>query len=553
MEVTSAGDGTTSGSVESWPFGRAPLLPDVELAPWTAEELGRLCRGEAEADLYERFLGWASRARGALDLALAEGLAVLRHGDRLAALGYHLDDYAREVLDVSERTAHDLARLGCGLRTRPLLREALRSGRVQLRSAQTVFPVARGEAEGEWVARAAELTVRELEDEVRRAGADPGDADEPWLRLGALLGPEERVLVDAGLDLVREQLPGVSRVEALEGMAQELLGASTSDPDEDERRPLGGDFRPVGGGERGVQARRVALEAETERWAAVPGLGEVPAPDVRFHETDSAQEVDRRLRAVARVRSRWEELLGHCAYAIQRAGLHLRLGFADFRHYVQERLRLPARAVEQRVWLEKRLVASPALQEARRQKLAYEKLRLLARLPEAEIGSWTPRALALTCIALRRRLEGEKERQMRAARRLEAPLPRRIAVLVGAALQVVRDRFGQALSAGKCLALMAWHFIETWKDLAKPRRTRSWKVRERDGGRCQVPGCSHHATHAHHIDFRSHGGGDEEANQISVCAFHHLRCIHGGYLRVVGRAPDQLTWFLGGEPWRGGP
>jgi hypothetical protein len=51
--------------------------------------------------------------------------------------------------------------------------------------------------------------------------------------------------------------------------------------------------------------------------------------------------------------------------------------------------------------------------------------------------------------------------------------------------------------------------------------------------------------------FRSRGGGDEPENQIGLCAFHHLRCIHGGYLKVIGRAPDELRWFLGGEPWSG--
>jgi hypothetical protein len=42
-----------------------------------------------------------------------------------------------------------------------------------------------------------------------------------------------------------------------------------------------------------------------------------------------------------------------------------------------------------------------------------------------------------------------------------------------------------------------------------------------------VPGCSHRATHSHHI------------------------CIHGGYLRVFGRAPAALTWFLNGKVRRG--
>jgi hypothetical protein len=93
--------------------------------------------------------------------------------------------------------------------------------------------------------------------------------------------------------------------------------------------------------------------------------------------------------------------------------------------------------------------------------------------------------------------------------------------------------------------------VDTWQDAVSPSRTRARKVRERDEGHCQVPGCSRRAAHAHHVLFRSHGGGDELDNQVALCAFHHLRCVHGGYLSVVGRAPDELRWFLNGVPWAG--
>jgi hypothetical protein len=130
-------------------------------------------------------------------------------------------------------------------------------------------------------------------------------------------------------------------------------------------------------------------------------------------------------------------------------------------------------------------------------------------------------------------------------------MPRRIAEVLAAAIQAVRAAAsalgGGVLSAGRCLAVMAKHFLDVWRPLVRRSRTRSRKVRDRDGGCCQVPGCSRRATHAHHIAFRSHGGGDELANQVGLCPFHHLRCIHGGTLRVFGRAPDALTWFLGGR------
>jgi hypothetical protein len=68
---------------------------------------------------------------------------------------------------------------------------------------------------------------------------------------------------------------------------------------------------------------------------------------------------------------------------------------------------------------------------------------------------------------------------------------------------------------------------------------------ERDRGFCQVPGCSRAAAHAHHVTFRSRGGGDEPENLVSVCAAHHLHGIHRGWIRVSGTAPDGLRWEVG--------
>jgi hypothetical protein len=188
---------------------------------------------------------------------------------------------------------------------------------------------------------------------------------------------------------------------------------------------------------------------------------------VRFDETATAQEIDLRLRELARVRAGWDDLVGSCAHAIRKSGMHTLLGFASFRHYVEERLQLSPRAVEQREALEKRLWESPALEEARRQGVSYERLRLLSRLWEGEITAWTPEARTMTCIALRRAMEGEKERQLRAARKLVVPVPRRVAVLLAAAVQTVRERGGRPLSTGTCLALVALHFIETWRRAVK--------------------------------------------------------------------------------------
>jgi hypothetical protein len=544
--ATAFSDGTTMAGGAAWP--RFAAAPPLDLEPPTAAELDAVFRGgEADAELCERVLASAARACGAVEVQLAEGLAALRQGDRLAELGCHLDDYAREALDLGKSAAEKLARLGAGLRTRPLLREALRSGRVRLRAAQTVLPVAAGDEEALWVERAARCTVRELEAAVRRArGGDPDPEDE-WVRLGVRLEPDERLVVDAALALAAEVLPGSTRMEQLEAMSQEAL-ADLADVADDPAAPraLDAAFRPVPPGER---TRRAALEIEMERWASLAPVPDWPAP-ASFDDAATAAELDERLRALARLRAGWDAIVGYWAAAVKRGRLHLRFGFANFRHYVEERFGLDGKTVEQRARLEERIWASPALQEARRQGVSYEHLRLLARLTEDEIPSWIARAKALTVIALRRKVEGEAERKMRTSGRMAVPMPRRIATVIAAAIGAARRVAGAALSPGRCLAFLAKHFLDVWRPLVKPSRTRSRQVRERDGG-CQVPGCSRRATHAHHIAFRSQGGGDEPENQVGLCPFHHLRCVHGGYLRVFGRAPDALVWFRGGKVWRG--
>jgi hypothetical protein len=335
-------------------------------------------------------------------------------------------------------------------------------------------------------------------------------------------------------------------MERIEAMAQEVLGSILNDGDAE--RPLEGAFRRIGPAE---QERRATLEAETERWAALPSVPDIPAPEVGFQDGATAADVDRRLRRLGRLRAGWDAVVGHCAYAVKRSRLHAHLGFTSFRHFVEERLGLSARAVEQRAAVEERIQRSPALQEARRQQLSFEKLRLLARLPEREIAGWIQRAKALTAIALRRRIEGEEERQMRETGRFGVSMPRRLAQVLAAAMTGVRRLTGSVLTAGKCLVFLAMHFLEVWTPLSKKRRTRAQKVRMRDWHQCQVPGCSHLGSHSHHVRYRSRGGSDDDSNQIAACPFHHLVCLHLGYLRVFGEAPEGLTWILDGKEWRG--
>jgi hypothetical protein len=120
--------------------------------------------------------------------------------------------------------------------------------------------------------------------------------------------------------------------------------------------------------------------------------------------------------------------------------------------------------------------------------------------------------------------------------------------LFRAVLCTVRRRIeadtGRLPTAGEALDAMLDHAFAAWGAEAKvPARHR---VFARDGWCCAAPGCSSMQNlHDHHVRFRSAGGSNAAENRVTLCAFHHLRGVHAGRLRCVGRAPDGLTWQMG--------
>jgi hypothetical protein len=571
---------------------------------------------DAAAVAVDRLLVRVARSRGALDVALCEGLAALADGERLLRLGWSgPGDYARERLGVAARTAQAMVRLGRALRERPLLRDAVRAGRVSVRAAQAVLPVARGEAEAAWVERARGLTVRALEAAVRveaaqtrAAGAGPAqmsspgleaagdgaaqtcaagpgaasaqdelgeEGEEAWQRVVLEASPSARAALDEALEVAGRLLGASSpRWQRLEAVAQEFLGAHPHQEEDDERveaalsewrgespadrllarRPAGEGTEEAGGpGWR--EALEARLEVEAREWVVLDAVDGVVAPEAAglAEAAFDPAALDEGLRRLAALRDRWDGLLGHLALLVRLLGLWREAGYASFRHYVRERLGLGLRSVEQRVALERRLYALPGLGEALRAgRVSAERARLVARVADewTEAG-WIERAQGRTCVELRREVEaleeaGAAQTRAPAPARLEAPV--RVARLVAQALQAARrqarEAEGRWLDPSECLERVALHFVAAWAGLPRPRSTPRHRALDRDRHRCQVPGCSRAAAHAHHVRFRSHGGADVEENLVGLCAAHHLAGVHRGWLRVRGEAPDRLVWEL---------
>jgi hypothetical protein len=109
----------------------------------------------------------------------------------------------------------------------------------------------------------------------------------------------------------------------------------------------------------------------------------------------------------------------------------------------------------------------------------------------------------------------------------------------------LRAETNRPVSEGHAFAAMLDHALATWT-LRDPSKPRPDPVFERDGYLCAVPGCSSRMSfHDHHVVFRSHQGSDDLENLLTLCAFHHQRCLHAGRMRVTGTAPDGLLFELG--------
>jgi hypothetical protein len=176
-------------------------------------------------------------------------------------------------------------------------------------------------------------------------------------------------------------------------------------------------------------------------------------------------------------------------------------------------------------------------------RISYEKARLIAWQADDETAhQWIERAEGTTCIALRREIEAKEEAQMWTSGWYDVRAPRHTVELFAAVCRAAQRAAGEALTPGECFLWAVIHFIGS-HDVAE-RRTLQKRILERDQHRCQFPGCSRAAVHAHHMRPRSQGGTDDEWNLIGLCAVHHLRGVHGGYIRVSGRAPDELVWEL---------
>jgi hypothetical protein len=376
------------------------------------------------------------------------------------------------------------------------------------------------------------------------------DDDERWTPLFIDVPPGGQAIIDEGTALARKALdrPAAPKWSVLEWVAAEFLSGTDV---AEELAAAAGDASPrrdPQGDTTWFNILGESLDEHCAYWAALVQVPNIAAPPVEMALVRDPKLIDKQLQHHVKMLRQWDVLFGHLAFIFKKMRCWEVAGFPSLAHYWVERLGMAARTVEQRIALEEQLHELPALKTAMKEgRISYEKARLIARYADkVTVQALIEQAEGLSCIELRRRFEANEEAQMSARRKFKAVVPWRIACDVEFAFRVLRRWSRAPLSDGECLVALFAHFVAVWKPLLAQRTTLHRRVLERDGYRCQVPGCSRTAAHAHHIIARSAGGKDEIWNLTSLCAAHHLRGIHMGRLKVAGRAPDQLTWTLHG-------
>ena len=510
------------------------------------------------------------------------------------ALGFvRAADYARERPGLSARELQELAHVDAALAKLPSLDAALTSGRLCWTKARLLCRVATPEDEARWLEAAGRLSAAALAREVRaieRGALEAGAAEpEGEAEKREVLRVRTRRDVLSRFGSLKRMLRWVSgewlpNETVVELVAAEVLSAIRLDADPREPPPL---VREVRAGEHAPEPEAAPLP-EVAAPAASPFLDGL----VAGLADATPRELDRRLCRAARLEQRRLARIGTLLFALVEARGHFDLGYRSLDAFARERLGISPRKARALLRVERACALAPAFRDAwHGGRISWCQAQALVPLALAEgsepfHAAWLERAAGVTL----RRLEDDVDHALAAGRFDPAALPERpafpnllddtelddapalpegvqigarpmgcgetletavwvahvpadVARLFRACLCSVARRFD--LRPGAALELMFQHCLASWKPSFARRPVRDYRVFDRDGWRCTVPGCtSYRNLHAHHVTFRSRGGSDEDANLTTLCAAHHQRGVHGGIIRITGRAPDGLVFEL---------
>ena len=518
-----------------------------------------------------------------------------------------LGDYARERVGLSARQLQDLAHVDRALAGLPRLERALVGNELPWSKVRLLARVASGADEADWIARARRVPIRRLEAEVQtsapRAGAGEGedpDAPPSLAQVTVRCSPAVRARWMHAHEMAERVAGQALRPgEALEWITAEVCSELPLAAPVDEAARAGEepeappDTTPRSDAEHAFSDEDAAACAAAERAPAAPPPAAIASLTAGLADADPF-ELDRRLRRAVALEQRLDAAMAPLLRVVTSAEYEWRRLWQPLAVYAAEQLGMSASKTRALLRIERAGDACPELRDAFRSgRLSWAKAQCLVPLLLLAVdgpGPWRSRWVRWAERVTVRRLEADvaralllraahgpawerclldperaqhpipaAEQQMcapeidlEATERLTWRVPRDVAGLFVAVRETLRAQLrgdqrrmptdGEVFDALLARALAAW-------SRRAPGAPRPDPVIKRDGYRCAVPGCSSRRhLHDHHVRFRSAGGSDEPENRITLCAFHHQRCLHAGRMRVRGRAPAGLLFELGVRP-----
>ena len=487
-----------------------------------------------------------ARGRAAIDVALGEILLRLGEDDRLDELGASCKkDYANEQLGLPARTFFALEELALGLRSRPILKQAVLAGEVSTVKARIAFKADADADEAAVTVAAMEMTVEQLKSFVNFEDEDLP----PYRVLRWSMTPEQQDKLDAAVSLAKE-LEGYDAPEwkLQSRIASDYLKHDGAEGEATVEEVKEGKARKKKGKdpvdemtEKGDSACQ-ALEAHFEACELING----------DPVTNNPLGLDGAAKRLVARRYFFSEPLGRALTIISAEDLWRPLGYRSFGEYCLERLGISESTARERIRLERRMRLLPALRKALKTGvLTYTKAVQVGRRATPGTVDELIREAASTTFQ-QTKAAADKEESQRDRERGERKLrgPQQTVELVGRAIDLARRKFaeaGEQVDDGEAWKRVSeWFFRRYEKQIRKCDWRRKWEreVFLRYGGLCAVPGCTRAAVHLHHIIFQEDGGPDVPWNTVALCHCHHQRCAHKGTLILWGRSGEHLTWVF---------
>ena len=340
----------------------------------------------------EAELASLARSDAPLRALLCEIAAPFVEREGFSRLGFSsLSDWASERLGRSGRWVYDCAKVGAALRTLPLLREALTSGRLGFAKARLVARVAEPASEARWIALAERLPAEALACEVRRvdagaleSGGLERDASRA-MRIEIACTPEGVGLWGEACRAARLASGRLLRIsECAEVIAAEVVSALPLSGREEtfaqiavewahpnERAGSDSEGAVHSGNEAAGGLHRACAEPATSA-SAGPGESERGAhalsPDLAALREDldtaDAFELERRLREVCAREQRLCARIGPRLDHVLQRGVHLAFGYATRERYQRERLGMEPSSARRILRIERAAARSPVFAEA---------------------------------------------------------------------------------------------------------------------------------------------------------------------------------------------